>query len=150
MTRIDLPVDEKTIRKLKLGEDVELYGTVVTARDAAELARKDAEELSTFLGNVFESPDATRLTTYQKHHVLVTRMDFPASRGRLTSLRVTDIHFPLIMMVSSIASETRRPFLNDLIKLVMIPMNWMFVDLFAPILSCTAKNHWKKWKKVTP
>ena len=35
MTRIDLPVEEKQIRKLSVGEDVELYGTVVTARDAA-------------------------------------------------------------------------------------------------------------------
>ncbi|MCP4198073.1 MAG: fumarate hydrolyase [Proteobacteria bacterium] len=35
MTRIDIPVDEKEIRKLKVGEDVELYGTIVTARDAA-------------------------------------------------------------------------------------------------------------------
>jgi fumarate hydratase class I len=35
MTRIDVPVDEKEIRKLKVGEDVELYGTIVTARDAA-------------------------------------------------------------------------------------------------------------------
>jgi fumarate hydratase subunit beta len=35
MTRVDIPVDEKEIRKLKVGEDVELYGTIVTARDAA-------------------------------------------------------------------------------------------------------------------
>jgi fumarate hydratase subunit beta len=35
MIRIDLPVDEKQIRKLKVGDDIELYGTVVTARDAA-------------------------------------------------------------------------------------------------------------------
>ncbi len=35
MIRIDLPVAEEAIRKLKVGDDVELYGTVVTARDAA-------------------------------------------------------------------------------------------------------------------
>lgn len=33
MIRVDLPVAEETIRKLKVGDDVELYGTVVTARD---------------------------------------------------------------------------------------------------------------------
>ncbi|MCP4676753.1 MAG: fumarate hydrolyase [Deltaproteobacteria bacterium] len=35
MIRIDLPADEATIRKLKVGDEIELYGTVVTARDAA-------------------------------------------------------------------------------------------------------------------
>ena len=35
MKRIDLPVDEKTIRSLKVGDEVALHGTIVTARDAA-------------------------------------------------------------------------------------------------------------------
>jgi fumarate hydratase class I len=35
MIRIDLPVDEKTIRKLKVGDEVTLHGVIVTARDAA-------------------------------------------------------------------------------------------------------------------
>lgn len=35
MTRIDIPVKEEQIRKLKVGDEVELYGTIVTARDAA-------------------------------------------------------------------------------------------------------------------
>jgi fumarate hydratase subunit beta len=35
MIRIDIPVGEKEIRKLKVGDEVELFGTVVTARDAA-------------------------------------------------------------------------------------------------------------------
>ena len=33
--RIDLPVDEATIRTLKVGDEVSLYGRVITARDAA-------------------------------------------------------------------------------------------------------------------
>ncbi len=37
MIRIELPVAEKTIRKLKVGDDVEISGTVVTARDAAHI-----------------------------------------------------------------------------------------------------------------
>ncbi len=32
--RIDIPVSEETIRSLKVGDEVELYGTIVTARDA--------------------------------------------------------------------------------------------------------------------
>jgi fumarate hydratase subunit beta len=35
MIRIDLPVGEKAIRELKVGDEVSLHGTVVTARDAA-------------------------------------------------------------------------------------------------------------------
>jgi len=33
--RIDLPVDAKVIRKLKVGDEVRLYGNVITARDMA-------------------------------------------------------------------------------------------------------------------
>jgi fumarate hydratase class I len=35
MIRIDLPVAEDAIRKLKVGDEVSLHGTIVTARDAA-------------------------------------------------------------------------------------------------------------------
>lgn len=35
MKKINLPTDEKTIRELKVGDEVLLSGTIVTARDAA-------------------------------------------------------------------------------------------------------------------
>jgi len=35
MIRIDLPVSEEAIRELKVGDEVSLHGTIVTARDAA-------------------------------------------------------------------------------------------------------------------
>jgi len=35
MIRIDLPVSEQAVRKLKVGDEVSLHGTIVTARDAA-------------------------------------------------------------------------------------------------------------------
>jgi fumarate hydratase class I len=35
MRHIDIPVDEKIIRRLKVGDEVALHGTIVTARDAA-------------------------------------------------------------------------------------------------------------------
>jgi fumarate hydratase class I len=46
MTRIDLPTDEATIRKLKCGDFVEIYGTMSTGRDAAHayLIEKDRPE----------------------------------------------------------------------------------------------------------
>lgn len=33
--RVDLPLEEETIRKLKVGDNVEFYGTIYTARDVA-------------------------------------------------------------------------------------------------------------------
>ncbi len=41
MIRIDLPIAEEAIRKLKVGDDVEIFGTVVTARDAAHKVMVD-------------------------------------------------------------------------------------------------------------
>ena len=35
MIRIDTPITESAVRKLKVGDEVELFGTIVTARDAA-------------------------------------------------------------------------------------------------------------------
>jgi fumarate hydratase subunit beta len=46
MTRIDLPTDERTMRSLKCGDFVEIYGTMSTGRDAAHafLVEKDRPE----------------------------------------------------------------------------------------------------------
>ena len=43
MTKIELPTDEKTMRSLKCGAFVEIYGTMLTGRDAAHafLMEKD-------------------------------------------------------------------------------------------------------------
>jgi fumarate hydratase class I len=35
MTRLNIPISEEDIRALTVGDEVELYGTIVTARDAA-------------------------------------------------------------------------------------------------------------------
>ncbi|NOZ75311.1 MAG: fumarate hydrolyase [FCB group bacterium] len=35
MIKLDLPISEKTIRSLKVGDEVSLYGTMVTGRDTA-------------------------------------------------------------------------------------------------------------------
>ncbi len=43
-----------------------------------------------------ESPNATRLLEHDEHHFIVTRTDVPDNR--LGSVRVTDVHFPLLML----------------------------------------------------
>lgn len=44
-----------------------------------------------------EDPSVSRLPMKGKHHLLVTRTDVPAPKGFLSSVRVTDTHFPLIL-----------------------------------------------------
>lgn len=42
ITRIDLPTDEKKIRALKVGDEIALYGTIVTGRDGAHKLMHEA------------------------------------------------------------------------------------------------------------
>ena len=45
-----------------------------------------------------ESPNVTRLSVTQKHYFMIFRSDYPAAGGQVTSVRVTDTHFPLVML----------------------------------------------------
>lgn len=46
-----------------------------------------------------ENPKVTRLLAHEEHHYfLISRTDIPSSRGWLHSVRITDTHFPIIMM----------------------------------------------------
>lgn len=45
-----------------------------------------------------EKPRVTRLQIHDRHHLVITRTDFSTGRGFLFSIRVTDTHFPLIML----------------------------------------------------
>jgi len=69
--------------------------------------------------HVAESPDVTRLTPYLKHHVVVTRIDLPTSKGRLTTFKVTDVHFPLILLGAFFLAVPGRPFPKRL-----APLGW--------------------------
>jgi hypothetical protein len=50
------------------------------------------------LVRLFERPRATRLLQHDEHHFIVTRTDVPAARSRFGSVRITDVHFPLVML----------------------------------------------------
>ncbi|RMH23452.1 MAG: hypothetical protein D6696_00515 [Acidobacteria bacterium] len=45
-----------------------------------------------------ERPPVTRLAQTRTHYAVVARSDFHSSRGNAGSLRVTDVHFPLILL----------------------------------------------------
>jgi hypothetical protein len=48
--------------------------------------------------HLLESPDVTDLVAHETHHALVLRRDFPADHSRVYSIRVTDLHFHLILL----------------------------------------------------
>ncbi|NJL27541.1 MAG: hypothetical protein HC897_06400 [Thermoanaerobaculia bacterium] len=45
-----------------------------------------------------ESPRVTRLEVRKTHYFVITRTDFPTAKGFLESVRITDAHFPLLML----------------------------------------------------
>lgn len=47
-----------------------------------------------------EEPSVTRLAPKEVHYAVITRTDRPISDGALGSFRVTDIHFPLLLLWS--------------------------------------------------
>jgi len=55
MIKIELPITEKQIRKLKIGDEVLISGVMVTARDAAHkfLMEKKPQEFKKILGDTF-------------------------------------------------------------------------------------------------
>lgn len=45
-----------------------------------------------------ERPSVTRLYPRETHYLVITRVDRPTARGFLSSVRTTDLHFPLIFL----------------------------------------------------
>ncbi len=92
---------------------------------------------------VTESPDATRLTPYMKHHVVVTRADMPPSRGRLTTFKVTDVHFPLILLGAFFLAVPGRPLHKRLAPLgwaLLIAAGVHLLTLFCQVKSFYANG----------
>ena len=51
MKRLNIPISEETIRELRVGDEVELYGVIMTARDAAHkyMISEPADEVRSIL-----------------------------------------------------------------------------------------------------
>jgi len=93
--------------------------------------------------HVAESPEVTRLTPYQKHHVVVTRTDLPTSKGRLTTFRVTDVHFPLILLGAFFLAVPGKPLPKRLAFLgwaVLIACGVHLLTLFCQVKSFYANG----------
>lgn len=52
------------------------------------------------LVRLFESPSVTRLQVSKTHYFKIDRTDVPQVRGSMGSVRVSDTHFPLIMLAT--------------------------------------------------
>lgn len=50
--------------------------------------------------HLIESPDVTRLYPKDSDFALIARLDFPREHEIVSSLRVTDIHFPVILLLA--------------------------------------------------
>ena len=48
--------------------------------------------------HLLESPDVTDLVTTESHFATVLRRDFTAERSAVHRVRVTDVHFPLVLL----------------------------------------------------
>jgi len=62
------------------------------------------------LTRLTESPSVTRLEPRETHYFVITRTDFPTSKGFLESVRVTDVHFPLILLGALFLAVPGVPF----------------------------------------
>lgn len=50
--------------------------------------------------NWTESPDVTDLATTESHFASVLRRDFPAERSAVYRIRLTDLHFPVVLLAA--------------------------------------------------
>ncbi|MFP3940400.1 MAG: hypothetical protein ACLF0P_08850 [Thermoanaerobaculia bacterium] len=67
--------------------------------------------------HVTESPDVTRLHRHDPHTVLIGRIDFPPNDEIVSSFRLTDLHFPVILLGAlflAVPSVSRRRRLENL------------------------------------
>ncbi len=52
------------------------------------------------LARLVESPDVTRLDPRDEHYALISRLDFPAARETVAQIRLTDLHFPVVLLAA--------------------------------------------------
>ncbi len=103
-----------------------------------------------------EGPSVTRLAVAQKHYFLITRSDHVSRDGRhLYSVRVTDTHFPLIMLGAfflAVPGTRWRRRLESLGWAVLISAFFHIVSLFfwvkfvyATQLGAWSVEHYSTW-----
>jgi hypothetical protein len=80
-----------------------------------------------------ESPRATRLLRADEHYVTVSRTDFPPAKQNLYRVRVTDIHYHLLLvggLFLGVPGVAWRRRLTNLGWAVLVAVFFHIVDLF--------------------
>ncbi len=104
-----------------------------------------------------ESPSVTRLLEHDEHHLLITRIDLPTTRGWLDSVRTTDVHFPLIMLGAFFLAVPGVPWRQRLENLgwaLLISVCFHIVSLlfwvkfvYATQLGSWSLEHYGTWQR---
>lgn len=81
-----------------------------------------------------EDPSVSRLPMKGKHYFLVTRTDVPAPKGFLSSVRITDTHFPLILTGVLFLAVPGVPLLRRLENLGWAALLSAFFHIFSLFL----------------
>jgi hypothetical protein len=77
-----------------------------------------------------ESPDVTSLPRKDDHFAYVERRDFPPSKSLVHSFRVTDVHFPLVMLGALFLAVPRVPWRRRMENLGWALLITVFFDIF--------------------
>lgn len=92
--------------------------------------------LVTAAGNVLalaESPDVTRLLP-ERHYVTVSRADFPPARVNLYRVRVTDLHFHLLLLGAMFLAVPEVPLKKRLAHLGWASLISVFFHILLLVL----------------
>jgi hypothetical protein len=77
-----------------------------------------------------ESPDVTDLLPRDDHFAYISRRDFPPSRSLVHSFRVTDVHFPVVMLVALFLAVPDVPMRKRMESLGFALLITVFFQLF--------------------
>ena len=86
------------------------------------------------LYQLVESPNATLLLPIDRHSVNVSRRDFPPSRANLYRIRVTDLHFPFVLLGAFFLAVPAVPFTLRLRRLGWAALFFVLFHLVLLIL----------------
>lgn len=82
---------------------------------------------------IAESPDVTRLDPRDEHYALIARTDLPHDREVVGSLRVTDLHFPIILLAALFLAVPGVPWKERLANLGWALLASAFLHLFLVV-----------------
>jgi hypothetical protein len=97
--------------------------------------------------HVFEHPNVTALLPKDSQDAFIQRLDFPPAKSLVYAFRITDIHFPLILLVSLFLGVPRISWRERLSNLLIAFFATAFFEVILVVLivkSCYA-NQLGEW-----